>query len=324
MHCSQGEGVEDGVPSASQQNVAGCPADKGCDSDTDEAKLTHSSQSKANRDGHDGKQQAAIPGLSLSQFMPPPQPSQSEQPLAVGNKEKKDHTLSPPAESLLPLPTSPGDVPASPSLSVAASPEDSHQAVGSEGMNLELLDLLQPGLAEKEEGEKEEEECHIHEDNSQQVEGSVDMNIHEATGVSDLHTSLTMHSSDNDVLPSAACEGEPDALSILPTVSQDTKHTPHLLQQNTTEQSALQCGLVPEEPTVGTELNTSPSGIQEGLGNEAESLYHDPHQLDAKDISGKDNDCGCVGEMDDVVVVSGEDGSLQLLNISQPQHEMEV
>ena len=99
MHSIQVEGIGDGIPSTSQQSMAGCLADKGCDSDTDEARLPHSPQSKANTDGHDNKKQATIPGLSLSQFVPPPQPSQSEQPLAVESKEEEEeeeeeHTLS--------------------------------------------------------------------------------------------------------------------------------------------------------------------------------------------------------------------------------------
>ena len=324
MHSIQVEGIGDGIPSTSQQSMAGCLADKGCDSDTDEARLPHSPQSKANTDGHDNKKQATIPGLSLSQFVPPPQPSQSEQPLAVESKEEEEeeeeeHTLSCPIENLLLIPTTPGEVPASPSPSVSASHKDCHQAVGSEGMNLELLDLLQPGPAEEGEEKEEEDKCHIREGSGQQEEVR-DMNIHKVTSASDSHTSLSIHSG-NDTLPSAISGDEPDTLN---TISQDKECTSHCSQQNTTEQSVLQCGVVPEEPTASTELITSPPASQEGLGNEAHSLYHDSPELDTKGVRGKDNDCQCVGEMDDVVVVSRENGSLQLLNISQPQHETEV
>ena len=336
-----------------------------------EASHLHSSQlqSTAAVNYVDVKSTAAIPGMSLSQFPPPPHYSHSSSSFRLSSEDSsacgKEHSpndatsdkgrfgdpSSPRVLSSSSIVTTPAVLahPGEPSIgaslssvSVAACREEATAKAPAEeeaecaggGMNLELLNLMEPDS--KESGKRPDQTDEGLGDSQVHMQENNFMNIHEANGDPDLiHThnasdeiNIT-HSTDKSIQPTNTATGTSTSC-ITGHGNGSSSHgqntTPTSLQNEST--STLKLSATPIDPPV-TDLTSpqllssllavtpSPNASLENSAREvAQSLYEDGSHTDAKSTAYP-NAVSEVQGMEDMVVVGGDDGQLQLMRSSQ-------
>ena len=323
------------------------------------------------------KSTAAIPGMSLSQFPPPLHYSHSSSSFRLSSEDSsacsKEHSpndatsdkgrfgepsspcvlssssllttpavLAHPGEPLIGASLSSVPVAAFREEATAKAPAEEEAECAGGGMNLELLNLMEPDS--KESGKHPDQTDEGLGDSQAHKQENIVMNIHEANGDTDLiHT----HSASDEInithstIQPANTATSTSTSCITGIGNGSSSHgqntTPMSFQNEST--STLRLSATPIDPPV-TDL-TSPqllssrlavtpfpnASLENSAREVAQSLYEDGSHTDAKSTAYP-NAVSEVQGMEDMVVVGGDDGQLQLMSSSllsdQTKNEVHV